>query len=100
MSAKNPAHNCPACPSCNTEIGTPIVDLDGGRTTDRCYGPNGSTLWCPACGHGWVGTAVELARAQRALEAYYAQEDGREPRHVDGPEEPDPRQLDLVGGPR
>ena len=48
-------------------VGTPIA-----RDTmvERWDGPPDATLFCPACGHGWVGTPEDLARAWASWRAY------------------------------
>lgn len=66
----DPARDCPACPACKMELGTPIA-TDTGVT--RWDGPPDATLWCPSCGTGWVGTEEEVARAWASWRAYEAE---------------------------
>ena len=93
-----PWHDCPPCPSCSLDVGTPIADCAGDPTTDRHRGPDGSTCWCPACGMGWIATPEDLGRARRALHAWYVHE-GRTPPTPCAcpPPPPDPRQMALPG---
>lgn len=98
-----PEHDCPACPACKSEVGTPIRDHAGDLTTDRWCGPGDATCWCPACGCGWVASPAELTQARRALAAYYRAEGygpPEPPAEVRAPEPVDPRQLSLFGGDR
>lgn len=61
-------HDCPPCPEekCQARMGTPAHTTERGRW----YGPADATLWCPACGSGWVGTPAEVAWAESAWRAY------------------------------
>lgn len=61
-----PWHDCPACPKCQSTVGTPARLEEPGRW----YGPADATLFCPACGAGWVGSAAELEQAERAQAAW------------------------------
>ena len=54
----------PACPKCKDHLGTPLNEECGGR---RCDGLGNSNLRCPACGHGWLGTDLEVADAWRSF---------------------------------
>lgn len=61
----------PKCPACDLPVGTPTHYPWGECTAANGYGgPRESTLWCPACGHGWVGTAEDVAQAMAALREY------------------------------
>ena len=71
MSKPQPHHDCPACPDCGSSLGTPT------REVERWDGPRDATLFCPACGVGWVGTAVDVEQAERAWAAWEAHEDNR-----------------------
>lgn len=67
MSELKPWHDCPVCPHCDCAVGTPC------RFADRWIGPDHATLFCPACGAGWVGTADDVAKAERAQAAWEEQ---------------------------
>ena len=75
---KNKAYDCPACPDCGIDVGTPIlVKREHGEwepTTDRWYGDTDCNLWCPACGSGWRGTSAQYDQAVKAWLAYEAEE--------------------------
>ncbi len=58
------ATEAPACPECKANLGTPLNEECGGR---RCDGPGNSNLRCPACGHGWLGTDLDVANAWRSF---------------------------------
>lgn len=63
-----PAHvDCPTCPGCGWAGGTPI------QVSHRAYdyAMDGHTLYCPACGHGWVGSLAEVVQAVRAYAAWW-----------------------------
>lgn len=64
-----PEHDCPPCPACKMPLGTPIL----GAECERFYGPFNSTIFCPSCGTGWVGTPEELEQANRSWAAYEAE---------------------------
>ena len=64
----DPARDCPACPSCGLEMGTPILPARTG--VERWDGPEDADLWCPSCGTGWKGTVEDLAQAMKAWIAY------------------------------
>ena len=61
-----PWHETPACPveSCRCPS-APIREAHNGHG-----GPEGSSLFCVGCGDGWVGTAEEVAQAERAQAAW------------------------------
>ena len=61
-------HDAPACPRCKMPVGTPIKEAG----QDRWEGPPNSTLFCPGCGCGWVGTEAEFAHAIASWNAYEA----------------------------
>jgi hypothetical protein len=63
-----PEHDCPPCASCGEKLGTPIKEAQ----VERFAGPADSTLFCPMCGAGWVGSAEDLAQARAAWAAYEA----------------------------
>lgn len=69
MSVVDPARDCPPCPACKLEVGTP-VHRDCGVEHGRWHGPTNATLFCPACGTGWIGTEADLAQAWAAWRAY------------------------------
>jgi hypothetical protein len=50
------------------ELGTPILEAE----VDRFDGPPDSTLFCPSCGVGWVGSEADLAQARASWAAYEA----------------------------
>lgn len=68
---KKPWHDCPACPKCNSTVGTPARLEEPGRW----YGPDDATLFCPACGTGWVGSPEDVAQAEKAQAAWEACEE-------------------------
>jgi hypothetical protein len=63
------AIDCPPCPKCGGHTGTP-ASLECGVEPGRWYGPDNATLFCPACGTGWVGTVDDSLQAARAWIAY------------------------------
>ena len=65
----DPARDCPPCPECGLEVGTPIKDAE----VQRWDGDQRATLFCPACGHGWVGTPEDVERAVKSWRAYEAE---------------------------
>lgn len=67
-----PETDCPPCPSCGLELGTPIKEAE----VERWRGPPSATLFCPACGAGWVGNEADLARARASWAAYEKQVEG------------------------
>jgi hypothetical protein len=91
-----PAHvDCPPCPACAAPVATPIR-WDTHATTDRWHGPVDATLWCPACGAGWVADRADYARAVRAARAYERVRDGRAARRL-RPRRPAVRSCWLPG---
>lgn len=72
--AADPARDCPPCPKCDGSFGTPI-SLETGKDPSerRWYGPDDATIWCPACGAGWVGNDADLAQAWASWRAYEAE---------------------------
>jgi hypothetical protein len=64
----DPERDCPPCPRCKLELGTPIKESG----VERFEGPPSSTLFCPSCGAGWVGSEADVARARAAWAAYEA----------------------------
>ena len=99
--------DAPPCPACAYPLGTPVRYPWGECIpSNGTSGPSESTLWCPACGHGWVGTPEELAAANQSLREYdescgYPWKD--EPKEETTEEtQPtrlvDPRQLHLFPG--
>jgi hypothetical protein len=66
----DPARDCPACPSCKLAVGTPVSAECG---VDRWDGPANATLFCPACGTGWVGGEEDVAQAWASWRAYEAE---------------------------
>lgn len=67
MADIDPARDCPPCPKCGCDLGTPIAE---DTMVYRWDGPADATLFCPACGTGWVGTAEHLAQAWASWRAY------------------------------
>ncbi len=67
----DPARNGPPCPECKTTLGTPISRVTG---VERWNGPDNATIWCPACGLGWVGTIDEVIQAVTSWNAYENEE--------------------------
>lgn len=65
----DPARDCPPCPRCGMAVGTPIKESE----QDRWDGPPSATLFCPACGAGWVGSAAQLEQARKSWAAYEAE---------------------------
>jgi hypothetical protein len=63
-------HDAPACPLCTLPMGTPIKEAK----VDRWSGDYDATLWCPACGHGWVGSAPDMERARLSWRIYEMRE--------------------------
>lgn len=63
-----PEHDCPPCPNCEMPLGTPIKAAE----VPGFYGPLKSTIFCPSCGTGWIGTPEELAQAEKSWAAYEA----------------------------
>lgn len=61
-----PEVDCPPCPRCSLLVGTPIKEAE----VERFEGPPSSTLYCPACGHAWVGSEADLAQARKSWAAY------------------------------
>jgi hypothetical protein len=61
-----PHHDCPPCQACGCPVGVPIRTQEPGRW----YGPDESTLFCPACGVGWIGTPDEVEQAEKAQAAW------------------------------
>ena len=57
----------PPCPKCQTTLSTPISRVTG---VERWDGPADATIWCPACGNGWVGTVDEVMQAVTSWNAY------------------------------
>lgn len=70
MGAVDPARDYPPCPSCKMELGTPIAHE---TMIERWDGPANATLFCPACGTGWVGSPEHLAQAWASWRAYEAE---------------------------
>ncbi|TQF10489.1 hypothetical protein FJV41_39185 [Myxococcus llanfairpwllgwyngyllgogerychwyrndrobwllllantysiliogogogochensis] len=64
-----PWHDCPACPSCKARCGIPARLADWNHRAAPT-----DTLVCPSCGAGWVGTAGDVAQAERAYKAWAAEE--------------------------
>lgn len=67
---------CPPCPRCGLPVGSPFADAAGAAWCQlarphalRAEDPR-VNAYCPACGHAWVASADEHARAVRALAAY------------------------------
>jgi hypothetical protein len=60
----NTWHDCPVCPGCGLNCTVPT------RVDHHHSGPAESTLKCPACGLGWVGSADDVALAERAQAAW------------------------------
>lgn len=60
--------DCPVCPECGLDCAVPARTQEPGRW----HGPDDATLFCPACGTGWVGSAEDLAQAERAQAAWEA----------------------------
>jgi hypothetical protein len=61
----------PPCPKGCGSLGTPSHATEHGRW----YGPENATLWCPACGTGWVGSQADVSLAEVAWRAYEALQD-------------------------
>lgn len=66
----SPSTDCPTCPSCSVPCGVPIRESRG-----RFRGPEEATLFCPACGSGWVGSAADEAQAEAAQAAWDAEQE-------------------------
>lgn len=64
-----PWHDCPPCPDCGLNCSVPA------RVDRHHSGPAESTLKCPACGLGWVGSAEDVAQAERAQAAWEQQQE-------------------------
>lgn len=64
MSDLKPWHDCPSCPACGMTCGVPA------RIDRHHSGPAESTLKCPACGIGWVGSTAEVEQAERSQAAW------------------------------
>lgn len=62
-----PWHDCPSCPKCGMNCSVPASQAG---TEGRWYGPPEATLFCPACGAGWVGDEADVAQAVRAQLAW------------------------------
>lgn len=56
----------PPCASCKLPLATPIVLAE----VERWDGPPNANLWCPSCGHGWVGSLEDLAVASASWREY------------------------------
>lgn len=69
-SMSDPARDCPPCPECKLELGTPIIP---DTMIERWHGPSDATLFCPSCGTGWVGNAEDYTRALASWRAYEAE---------------------------
>lgn len=65
----DPATDCPACPECKGPFGVP---MESAECEGRFYGPRDATLFCVACGVGWVGSHGEVAQARAAQDAFEA----------------------------
>lgn len=65
MSDVKPWHDCPACPGCGSTVGCTRDHHSRGEDY-----PEDVTLCCPACGHGWTGSAEDLEKARRADAAW------------------------------
>ena len=79
MARQDPATDCPACPSCGGPFGTPIAEARGSLghvDHGRWYGPDNATLFCPACGAGWVANEADHRQAVRAYLAWHRKERG------------------------
>jgi hypothetical protein len=83
MSSKTlPWHDTPKCCEGMVEYGTGRPYVCGGpmvpvREMDNGYGgESGARITCAACGHGIVGTAEEVARAERSSTAFRMLERG------------------------
>ena len=68
--ARKPWHDAPACPHCQTPVGTPIR---GAQRHVQVSAPE-ANLWCPACGGTWVANAADLAQAEASYVAWQEEE--------------------------